>query len=989
MQLLADAHFLLTGLEMQFDAASVRQTNEYVIGLSEMKRREQKAEMKDVYWQLLFDESGRAWGKVCLKGEAALRNDQCQPSMRIISVDIGAKLDADGVCELALQDLTREELSHLLSWLTDNCSTMSGESGGACTRAAVRLILDGIRQTMLPRPPCILHAIALPYVNGHKGLVGKAPPFKRGYAKVNQLDSYLKNLEYFGDKDWDTTRLIMIGLGYVCLPKWDKDVQIVHNTLALDHPARQLNKETQKQIAELPCAREKMRKAKTNRWLFNHMACKSAEKHDFVDLMYCLQQTTQIDYRDPDRPRIWQSEHKDTMEGRHVKWRCGASLNVVMTQCHLKAEVDFGNNLINPMHCRSIRGGDTPIVPFVKPVGRGPGQSAQYQCAPEHISVGNPSVSATHQQPINVGTSQRHPTQVLEKLTFGYRMPDLSFDAEDWLQQLLVFKVDPFRSATSVFHRSHTFAQQVLFPRARHLAANPHDPEDPLHSFERDLQNCADASFKSGEEWFRPLTRFPYLAGVFSNAEHGPALARAVLIEKCGASTFIATLGEFPVSGVEYKPHSPAYNNNLFQRRRIPHSSQCDLLSKYRLRITDSIADEARRQETAFQQRWATPEIKSVRLQVAADRAAIVHANKLFDSFQFLDLVLSSPLMKTDFILFSMANTPVGIQKGISPYLHHYPRLHCIFRRTVAAQLVHQQKIENDFGKVDNISQRSSKRRMKALMLWRENVQRTAFNNESVQQLGTRERRGMKKRKRNDCNFALVEYKSKVVKSECLAATKEVKRKAVEMETAACVKLTEKSFKRKELKAKKKASRKPLSQAQSQAKLTEQSLRKEAFEKCCKGCECGNNPCDGAGLVRCGQCDEIKKRTCMKKVCKQERAMDGATLDVRLPAKKQVATTVPSAAKKGSAVPSAANNHDSSSDESDSSGSESDGMFDCESCHGFNVGDTVKVYWSMKDPAEWFPGEVVKCGSRGIKVFYPGESEWQWHDPHKWGVEYM
>ena len=66
-----------------------------------------------------------------------------------------------------------------------------------------------------------------------------------------------------------------------------------------------------------------------------------------------------------------------------------------------------------------------------------------------------------------------------------------------------------------------------------------------------------------------------------------------------------------------------------------------------------------------------------------------------------------------------------------------------------------------------------------------------------------------------------------------------------------------------------------------------------------------------------------------------------------------------------------------------------DCMFDCESYHGFNVGDTVKVYWSMKDPAEWFPGEVVKCGSRGIKVFYPGESEWQWHDPQKWGVEYM
>ena len=519
----------------------------------------------------------------------------------------------------------------------------------------------------------------------------------------------------------------------------------------------------------------------------------------------------------------------------------------------------------------------------------------------------------------------------------------------------------------------------MLFPRARHLAANPSDPEDPLRSFEHDLQKCADASFKSGEEWFRPLTRFPYLAGVFSNAERGPALARAVLIEKCGASSFIAALGEFPVSAVEYNPHSPAYNNSLFQTRRTPHSCQCDLVRKYRLRITDSIADESRRQEIAFAQRWATPDKKSVRTQVAADRAALVHANKLFDSFQFLDLVLSSPLMKTDFMLFAMVNTPVGIQKGISPYIHQYPRLHRIFRRTVAAQLVHQQKIENDFGKVDNISQRSSKRRMKALMLWRENVQRTAFNNESVQQLGTRERRGMKKRKRIDCNFALVEYKSNVNKSECLAVAKEVKRKAVEMETAACVKLTERTMKRKE--PKKNASRKPLSRAQSQAKLSKQSMRKQAFDKCCEGCQCGNNPCDGAGLVRCGLCDQIQKSTCMKKACKEKRALDGATLEVRIPAKKKVATTVARAAKKCT--------HDDSSEDSDNSGSESDGMFDCESYHGFNVGDTVKVYWSMHEPPEWFPGEVVKCGSRGIKVFYPGESEWQWHDPKKWDVEYM
>ena len=123
--------------------------------MSALKRDEQKAEMDGVWWQMLFDESGRDWGKVCLKGEYALRNDKCQPNLRIISIDIGVKLDAEGVMQLAIRDLTRDELSRLLSWLTDNCSTMAGLSGGAATRLAVKLILDGIRQTMLPRPACV------------------------------------------------------------------------------------------------------------------------------------------------------------------------------------------------------------------------------------------------------------------------------------------------------------------------------------------------------------------------------------------------------------------------------------------------------------------------------------------------------------------------------------------------------------------------------------------------------------------------------------------------------------------------------------------------------------------------------------------------------------------------------------------------------------------------------------------------------------------
>jgi hypothetical protein len=402
------------------------------------------------------------------------------------------------------------------------------------------------------------------------------------------------------------------------------------------------------------------------------------------------------------------------------------------------------------MHCRSIRGGDTRIVPFVLPAGVGKGQSSQYHCASDDNVCQDGEIIS-----VQTSTLTEHvPTTVLEMLPYGYRMLNISDDADCWL---LSFKQDPFHSPKSVFHRSHTFARSVLFKA-------PHWPTDPLPDFERDLQNCADAAFKSGKEWFRPMTLFPCLAGVFSSAERGPALARAVLVEKCGMTTLVDSMGEFPAFGGGYKPHSPAYNNELFQLRRIPHASQTDLLSKYRVRVKDSITDEAKRQHTTFKERWATDDKKSVREQVAADKSAFVHASKLFDSFRILETVFSSPMMKTDFMIFAMANTPTGVQKGISPYIHHYPRLHIMFRRTVAAQLIHQQKIENDFGKIDNISKRSSKARMQALMLWRENVQRTAFNNESIQQLGTREQRGFKKKKRIHCQFELVEYKSKVVK---------------------------------------------------------------------------------------------------------------------------------------------------------------------------------------------------------------------------------
>ena len=41
--------------------------------------------------------------------------------------------------------------------------------------------------------------------------------------------------------------------------------------------------------------------------------------------------------------------------------------------------------------------------------------------------------------------------------------------------------------------------------------------------------------------------------------------------------------------------------------------------------------------------------------------------------------------------------------------------------------------------------------------------------------------------------------------------------------------------------------------------------REDAFELCIKGCACAQNPCDGAGLVKCSVCNQVKKSLCMKK----------------------------------------------------------------------------------------------------------------------------
>ena len=184
---------------------------------------------------------------------------------------------------------------------------------------------------------------------------------------------------------------------------------------------------------------------------------------------------------------------------------------------------------------------------------------------------------------------------------------------------------------------------------------------------------------------------------------------------------------------------------------------------------------------------------------MADSKAEHVRSNYLFDSFGFLECVWSSPLAKTDLMIFAQANTSHGIQFKTSPYITDYPRLLKLFNSIVSSQLIHQQKIENDFGKIDNISQRNSKMRMRALVVWRENCERKhLFNAQSVQELGAYGYKRHFKVKRVDCEFSNIECKSKVCKTECLAAAANARARAKEQETAASLTMTDNAMHRKE-----------------------------------------------------------------------------------------------------------------------------------------------------------------------------------------------
>lgn len=462
IQVVPDLYHMLTGLEMDWDAASRKQTDLYLHGIAELDRQKHAASMDGIKWQMLFDESGRRWGSVCMRGEAAWRPGEIKPSLKLRDVAIGLKLDAEGVNELAGWGVTDAEWRLLLSWLTDNCNTMHGEDGGAVTRRAYMLIIDGIRQTMLPRPRCLSHIHAITYTNARLALLGKAPPFKRGFAKQLHHDCKLLNLTYLGDKCWSKTKLVMIGLGYVKIPilteKQKKEgvkIQYVHNLL----PPSELKPGVTKQVqlCSLQCAREKPKKSKLNRWLYTTMAENSAELHQFIDCMYCLYVATRINYKLPNHPREWLPKAKQSMEARYLGWGYGVDSGggaVVDHYCRGLASADLGNNLINRMHCLSIGRGRTPFMEVERPPtpwkSSRDGEPSTATRVTETVEVlieGHTEYDLYTRAVTSLGST------ATETLPPGFGMLDISLDAEEWLCELEDFKIDPYLAPGTVFHR--------------------------------------------------------------------------------------------------------------------------------------------------------------------------------------------------------------------------------------------------------------------------------------------------------------------------------------------------------------------------------------------------------------------------------------------------------------------------------------------------------------------------------------------------------
>ena len=125
--------------------------------------------------------------------------------------------------------------------------------------------------------------------------------------------------------------------------------------------------------------------------------------------------------------------------------------------------------------------------------------------------------------------------------------------------------------------------------------------------------------------------------------------------------------------------------------------------------------------------------------------------------------------------------------------------------------------------------------------------------------------------------------------------------------------------------------------------------------------------------MKCAACNQVKKSLCMKKDCKQARIDKPELLEVQ--------ATLRIAGKKAASVQLPAPESETDSDSFEDSDVE-DNPLAC-----FKVGDHVKVYWSMLDPPAWYNGTVAKIGKARLKIDYPIEDEYQWHDPNKWDIQ--
>ena len=392
---------------------------------------------------------------------------------------------------------------------------------------------------------------------------------------------------------------------------------------------------------------------------------------------------------------------------------------------------------------------------------------------------------------------------------------------------------------TKYLCRSHQRAQSLLFPSADKFAGparrwqniwggeNPvygdngepvvfEEPSsDPLKEFELDLLKCAKKAYEIGYQWYEHMQYFPYLTGLFANPHHGPALARAVLIEKKQMSAYVEALGSFPginpvfrESMFRYGPvfdYAITLNPKYTRTDRMPRNrsqpncgfpTQTELTEKYCERVRLSIDDEARRQGKAF---------KSLHKGKPAERESAgqariekVKSERLFDSFMFLEGVMADKDAFTEFLRFASANTPVGVDRKQSPYIADYPALHKLFK-PVAGQLTTQQQLEGFFGKVDNINQNTADTGMRAQMVLRENRLRNREINRDkiIAQLAPKGG----KLKRKSCKFENKEYKSDLVRTEVLAAGKKIKLDAKQSIAGKAIGFTDVNMNRMESKA--------------------------------------------------------------------------------------------------------------------------------------------------------------------------------------------